>query len=85
MPGQVDLASSLGLGTQLDHPRVIEAVQGVVERAEAAGVAAACFSATAEGARRWLDLGVRMVMIGVDTQILLPALRGVVDAGRAKP
>jgi 4-hydroxy-2-oxoheptanedioate aldolase len=82
--GPVDLASSLGLGTQLDHPRVLEAVQDVVERAAAAGVAAACFSATAEGARRWLDLGVRMVMVGVDTQILLPALRAVVAAGRAQ-
>jgi|SRR5947209_520778 len=80
--GPVDLASSLGLGTQLDHPRVLEAVQGVVDRASAAGVVAACFSATPEGARRWFDLGVRMVMTGVDTQILLPALRAVVTTSR---
>ena len=64
---------------------MIEAVRGVVERAAAAGVAAACFSATPEGARRWLDLGVRMVMVGVDTQILLPALRGVAAASRPQP
>ena len=46
---------------------------------------AACFSATPEGARRWFDLGVRMVMAGVDTQILLPALRAVVAAARPQP
>jgi 4-hydroxy-2-oxoheptanedioate aldolase len=83
--GPVDLASSLGLGTQLDHPRVVDAVRDVVDRAAAAGVAAACFSATPEGARRWFDLGVRMVTVGVDTQILLPAFRAVGAASRAQP
>ena len=80
--GPVDLAASLGLGGQLDHPRVQEAVRSVIERAAAAGVAAAVFSPTAAGAGRWLQAGARLVTVGVDTQIALPAFRSVVEAIR---
>src|SRR3954471_10556887 len=52
--GPVDLAASLGLAGQLDHPQVVAAVRSVVERAAAVGVAAACFSPSVEGARRSL-------------------------------
>jgi 4-hydroxy-2-oxoheptanedioate aldolase len=81
--GPVDLAASLGLAGQLDHPDVIAAVRSVVERAAAVDVAAACFSPSVEGARRWLDAGARLVTVGVDTQILLPAFRALVDGVRA--
>src|SRR3954466_7645162 len=80
--GPVDLAASLGLAGRLDHPQVVAAVRSVVERAAAVGVAAACFSPAVDGARRWLDAGARLVTIGVDTQILLPAFRAVVDGVR---
>src|SRR3954469_15377844 len=80
--GPVDLAASLGLAGRLDHPQVVEAVRSVVERAAAVGVAAACFSPAVEGARRWLDAGARLVTVGVDTQIVLPAFRSLVDGVR---
>src|SRR4051812_6174888 len=80
--GPVDLAASLGLAGQLDHPQVIAAVRSVVERAAAVGVAAACFSPAVEGARRWLEAGARLVTVGVDTQIVLPAFRSLVDGVR---
>jgi len=80
--GPVDLAASLGLAGQLDHPQVVAAVRSVVERAAAAGVAAACFSPTVDGAARWLDAGAQLVTLGVDTQIILPAMRSLVDAVR---
>ena len=80
--GPVDLAASLGLAGQLDHPEVVAAVRSVVDRAAAVHVAAACFSPTVEGARRWLDAGARLVTVGVDTQILLPALHALVDGVR---
>lgn len=80
--GPVDLATSLGLAGQLEHPRVVAAVQDVITRAAAAGVASVVFSATPEGARRWLATGARLVTVGVDTQILLPALRAVVTGAR---
>jgi 4-hydroxy-2-oxoheptanedioate aldolase len=82
--GPVDLAASLGLAGQLDHPRVVEAVRSVVERAGSVGMAAACFSPSVEGARRWLDAGARLVTVGVDTQIVLPAFRALVDGVRTR-
>src|SRR3954469_24048101 len=80
--GPVDLAASLGLAGQLEHPQVIAAVRSVMERAAAVGVAAACFSPAVEGARRWLEAGARLVTVGVDTQIVLPAYRSLVDGVR---
>src|SRR3954466_9410133 len=80
--GRGGLAASLGLAGRLDHPQVVAAVRSVVERAATVGVAAACFSPAVDGARRWLDAGARLVTIGVDTQILLPAFRAVVDGVR---
>jgi 4-hydroxy-2-oxoheptanedioate aldolase len=83
--GPVDLAASLGLAGRLDHPQVVAAVRSVVERAAAAGMAAACFSPSVDGARRWLDAGARLVTVGVDTQIVLPAFRSLVDGVRRRP
>jgi 4-hydroxy-2-oxoheptanedioate aldolase len=80
--GPVDLAASLGLAGQLDHPQVVAAVRSVIERAGAVDVAAACFSPSVEGARRWVAAGARLVTVGVDTQILLPAFRSLVDGMR---
>src|SRR4051794_30596116 len=80
--GPVDLAASLGLAGQLDHPQVVAAVRSVVERAAAERVAAACFSPTVEGARRWLGAGARLGALGVGTPIVLPAFRALVDGVR---
>src|SRR3954469_468134 len=80
--GPVDLAASLGLAGQLDHPQVVAAVRSGVERAAAVGAAAACSPPAVEGARRWLDAGARLVAVGVDTQIVLPAFRSLVDGVR---
>lgn len=80
--GPVDLATSLGLAGDLEHPDIVAAVADVIARARTAGVAAAVFSATVEGARRWRQAGARLITVGVDTQIALGAFRAVV-AGTA--
>jgi 4-hydroxy-2-oxoheptanedioate aldolase len=80
--GPVDLAASLGLAGQLDHPQVVQAVRSVIERASTAGVAAACFSPGIAGGRRWLEAGARLVTVGVDTQVLLPAYQALAEGVR---
>jgi 4-hydroxy-2-oxoheptanedioate aldolase len=75
--GPVDLATSLGLAGDLEHPDVVAAVADVIVRAQAAGVAAAVFSASVEGAGRWRQAGARLITVGVDTQIALAAFTAV--------
>lgn len=76
--GPVDLASSLGVPGQPEHPLVLDAVHGLVEQAREAGVATAVFAPGPEAARRWLDLGVRLVALSIDTALVLDGMRAAV-------
>ena len=63
---------------------VVAAVADAIERAVGAGVAAAVFSASPAGARRWAHAGAQLLTVGVDTQIALPAFRAVVAGARSE-
>ena len=73
--GPVDLAQSLGLGSQSDHPDVIDAIRRTVDAAAAVGVGAAVFASNVAAAGRWMAQGVRFVALSEDTAIFLDALR----------
>ncbi len=77
--GPVDLSSSLGYHGQPEHPAVVEAVRELVERGREQGVVTAVFAPTAAAARRWLDLGVRLVGLSVDTAAILAGFRAQLD------
>jgi 4-hydroxy-2-oxoheptanedioate aldolase len=82
--GPVDMAQSLGVGLQPEHPRVVEAITSAVAAAAAKGKRVAVFAPTAAAARRWLDRGVAMVAVSEDTAILgkaLKALRAEIRTG----
>lgn len=78
--GPMDLAASLGLAATPYDPRVFEAASDIVERAGLAGRATSIFAPHAEAARRWLDAGVRLVVMSVDTALMR---QGLLDAARA--
>jgi 4-hydroxy-2-oxoheptanedioate aldolase len=78
--GPVDMAQSLGLGLQPEHPRVIETVGSAVEQAQRLGKATAVFAPTAEAARRWLARGVNFVAVSEDSACIAAALRGLRQA-----
>ena len=77
--GPVDLSLSLGYHGQPEHPAVVEAVGDLVERGHDRGVATAVFAPTPAAARRWLDLGVRLVGLSVDTAAILAGFRAPLD------
>jgi len=77
--GPVDLSLSLGYHGQPEHPAVVEAVGDLVERGHARGVATAVFAPTPTAARRWLDLGVRLVGLSIDTAAILAGFRAPLD------
>lgn len=73
--GPVDLAQSLGVGLEPEHPRVVQAVSEVVQAAAAAGKATAVFAPTAAAARRWIERGVGLVAVSEDTATISAAFR----------
>ena len=80
--GPVDLASSLGVPGQPEHPLVVEAVGELIAKGRAAGVATAVFAPTPEAVRRWLNLGVRLVALSIDTALILDGMRAAARAAR---
>lgn len=80
--GPVDLSHALGVPGELDHPRVVAALERSVEQAEARGVAVGVFSAEATAAHRWWDRGVRLVATGVDTGVIGTAFADMVRTAR---
>lgn len=80
--GPMDLSHALGVPGETGHERVVAAIGTVIDACAAAGVTSGIFAGTPEAARRWIDRGVTLAGVGVDTAILMAALRQVVTAAR---
>jgi len=72
--GPADLAASMGLIGQPDHPSVREAVGAAIERIRAAGKGAGVLAPPAL-AQEYLTRGASFVAIGTDTMLLANAAR----------
>jgi 2-keto-3-deoxy-L-rhamnonate aldolase RhmA len=64
--GPADLSQSMGLPGQWEHPRMWQAVERVARAAKAHGVPWAILPRDAAHARRCVDLGCRILSIGID-------------------
>ncbi len=68
--GPYDLSQSLGLPGQVDHPKVRHAMEEAITLCRGAGVAVGTFADNAEAAKRWADLGVQYLAVGVDAALI---------------
>ena len=84
--GAFDFAVSLGLrqedfyaggGADGVHPDVRAAGERCLAACRATGTIPCTAAWSADAARLWLDLGFRMLLFGLDTALLLQALRGL--------
>ena len=69
--GPVDISMALDVPGEPEHPLVVEAVSGVVQKAREHGVATGVFAPNPEAANRWFSVGVRLVALSVDTALML--------------
>lgn len=74
--GPADLSQSMGLAGQWEHPKVWQAVERVARAARDARVPWSILPLNAEHAHRCVDLGCRMLSMGLDTWFFL---RGIKD------
>lgn len=68
--GPADLSASMGHPGNAGHPAVQAAIEGAMQRIQAAGKAAGILALSDEQAHKWLKLGARFVAVGVDTILL---------------
>jgi 4-hydroxy-2-oxoheptanedioate aldolase len=78
--GPYDLSSSLGIIGQVDHPRVMECIQDICDRAAKYNVKVGCFADNVQAARRLRSMGVRFVGYACDTAIFMRAAAADVAA-----
>lgn len=84
--GRNDLAKSMGLPGQPNHPRVLAAEDTIAQAADEAGKLLSLHFApgpdSIEQARAWMTRRISCLTIGADTQILNDAVRGRADSIR---
>ena len=67
--GLTDWSTSLGLGVEEAASRLGPKVDRILQNVSAAGKTASMIGATPEEARRYADLGVRVLFVGVDVSM----------------
>lgn len=68
--GPLDLSTNMGVPGDFTAPAVERALEGVVEACAAHGKVPGIFAPTVELARRWTDMGFRMVSLAADTALV---------------
>ena len=72
--GPADLAQSLGLTGQFDHPRCYETIEHIASACRAAGKPWGIIARNSEYSSRWVDRGCRFLVLGADVTL---AQRGI--------
>lgn len=77
--GPVDMAHSLGLSGQPEHPDVVAAIRDAADRAGRRGVAVGVFARDAEKANGWIGQGPTFLAVSEDTAAIREAVTAIRD------
>jgi 2-keto-3-deoxy-L-rhamnonate aldolase RhmA len=75
MIGPVDLTISLGVPGEFEHPKMLAAVEKIVESCVAHGVVPGAQARSVALARRWKDMGMLFVGCSSEVQMLYDKAR----------
>ncbi|MCK5548606.1 MAG: aldolase, partial [Thermoplasmata archaeon] len=78
--GPYDLSQSLGVMGQVDHPSVREKMIEIIEKSTRKGISVGTFVETLDGAKNWMDLGIKYISYSVDVGIFYEACREIAQA-----
>ncbi|MFH0844686.1 MAG: aldolase/citrate lyase family protein [Pseudomonadota bacterium] len=78
--GPYDLSQSLGMPGQVDDPAVVGKMEEVIFKAKEKKIALGTFVDDEDAAGKWIELGVRFMVVGYDTRMLLNGARAVVSS-----
>lgn len=80
--GPYDLSQALGLPGEIEHPKVLEAIRGIIAMAKRKGKTVGVFADSTAQAQRWIDAGVQYIAYSVDVGLFYAACRETVSALR---
>ena len=75
--GPADLSASLGFPGQTEHPQVLARIEDAIARISRAGKAPGILTTNEDLARRYLDMGVLFICVGLDTNLLMQHTRSL--------
>lgn len=75
--GPYDLSQSLGVTGQIDHPKVIAAMEEIVRKAREKGVIVGTFTDTYEMVEKWKTAGIQYISYSTDSGVFYDALKDV--------
>ncbi len=73
--GHYDLTISMGIPTQFEHPRFLDAMDAMVAACHRHGVAPGFLPPTPEAAMHWIKKGFRVISLGSDIGVFLDGIR----------
>ena len=62
--GPYDLSTSLGISGQLEHPRMISAIEEIINKAKEYNIVLGCYVNNFESGKRWADAGMQLIACG---------------------
>ncbi len=68
--GPYDLSQGLGVIGQVEHPKMLAAIDTIIQKSRAAGVAVGTIAPNAALARRWLDKGMQYILLSSDLGLM---------------
>lgn len=68
--GPYDLSQGLGVIGQVEHPKMLAAIDTVIQKSRAAGVAVGTIAPNAAQARRWIDKGMQYILLSSDLGLM---------------
>lgn len=82
--GPFDLSGSLGVLGEMDHPRVLEAIETVRRGCDAAGVPLGIFAPDVSMAREYLEQGFSLIAVGMDAFFLWQSAQAALEEIRGR-
>jgi len=76
--GPYDLSQSFGIPGQINDPRVVQGMEEAVVKIRASGKAAGTFAGDVATAKKWIDVGVQYISLGVDVGIFANACNDLI-------
>lgn len=80
--GSFDLAASLGVSGQFDHPLLLDTVSDIVQRAKAKGIRLGIWMPTPEHVGPWAARGVQFITVANSDTVLLEGCRSLASRTR---
>lgn len=69
--GPYDLSTSLGVSGELDHPKMVDAIEKIIEKAKEYGIIMGSYIDGFEGGKQWLERGdIQLIACGSDVALL---------------